>query len=168
MIEKTLPHFGKLQTENLEEYYNVDIEFKGKEIQIDLNFENKTIDTATFDKIKKFLENIGEFDKQNQSYIKSDFDDENGDTVKEYVTFHIEELGDEFLEQIDISSDDVDKEQTFLTKLDLIRVGLYPDGKYNTSYFAVFDYTINRDLSDQLIVVNIDENGTLDHLSWES
>ena len=168
MIEKTLPHFGKLQTENLEEYYNVDTEFKGKEIQIDLNFENKTIDTATFDKIKKFIENIEEFDKQNQSYIKSDFDDENGDTVKEYVTFHIEELGDEFLEQIDISSDDVDKEQTFLTKLDLTRVGLYPDGKYNTSYFAVFDYTINRDLSDQLIVVKTDENGTLDHLSWES
>jgi len=168
MIEKTLPHFGKLHTENLEEYYNVDIEFNGKEIQIDLNFENKKIDTATFDKIKNFIENIGEFNKQNQGYIKADFDDENGNTVKEFVTFHIEELGDELLEQIDISSNDTDKEQTFLTKLYLTRVGLYPDGKYDTSYFAVFDYSINRDLSDQLIVVKTDENGNLDHLSWES
>ena len=168
MTEKTLPHFGKLEIENLEEYYNVDIEFNGKEIQIDLNFENKTIDTATFDKINNFIENIEKFDKQNQDYIKNDFGDENGETVKEYVTFHVEELGNDFLEQIDISSDNTDKEQAFLTKLYLTRVGLYPDGKYDTSYFAVFDYTVNKDLTDQLIVVNTDENGNLDHLSWES
>lgn len=168
MTEKTLPHFGKLEIENLEEYYNLDIEFNGKEIQIDLNFENKTIDTATFDKIKNFIENIEKFDKQNQDYIKNDFDDENGDTVKEYVTFHVEELGDDFLQQLEISSDILDKEQAFLTKLNLTRVGLYPDGKYDTSYFAVFDYTLNKDLTDQLIVVKTDENGNLDHLSWES
>jgi len=168
MTEKTLPHFGKLEIENLEEYYNVDIEFNGKEIQIDLNFENKKINTVTFDKIKDFIENIAEFDRQNQGYIKSDFDDENEDTVKEYVTFHVEELGNEFLEQINISSDDTDKEKTFLTKLHLTRVGLYPDGKYNTSYFAVFDYSINKELTDQLIVVKTDENGNLDHLNWES
>jgi hypothetical protein len=168
MAEYTLPHFGKLQTKNLEEYYNVDVELIGRKIQIDLNFENKTINTATFDKIKNFIENIGKFDKQNQGYIKNDFDDENGDTVKEYVTFHIEELGDEFLEKIDISSDNTDKEKAFLTKLHLKRVGLYPDGKYNTSYFAVFDYSVNKDLTDQLIVVKTDENGNLDHLCWES
>ncbi|WP_413511690.1 DUF2004 domain-containing protein [Myroides odoratus] len=168
MAEYTLPYFGKLQTENLEEYYNVDIEFSGKEIQIDLNFENKTIDIVTFDKLKNFVENITIFDKQNQGYIKSDFDDEHGDTVKEYVTFHIDELGDDFLGQIDISSDNTNKEQAFLTKLHLTRVGLYPDGKYGTSYFAVFDYSVNKDLTDQLIVVKTDENGNLDHLSWES
>lgn len=168
MAEYTLPYFGKLQTENLEEYYNVDIEFSGKEIQIDLNFENKTIDIVTFDKLKNFVENITKFDKQNQGYIKSDFDDEHGDTIKEYVTFHIEELGDDFLGQIDISRDNTDKEQAFLKKLYLTRVGLYPDGKYDTSYFAVFDYSVNKDLTDQLIVVKTDENGNLDHLSWES
>ena len=168
MIEKTLLHFEKIQIENLEEYYNVDIQFNGKEIQIDLNFENKTIDASTFDKIKNFLENIEKFDKQNEDYIKSDFENENGDTVKEYVTFHIEELGDDFLEQMDISSDETDKVQILLTKLHLRRIGLYPDGKYDTSYFAVFDYSFNPEFTDQLIVVKTDENGNLDHLSWES
>lgn len=167
MTEYTLPHFGKLQVENLEEYYNVDIELGGKEIQIDLNFENKTINIEDFDTIKHFIENIENFDKQNQHYIKSDYDDENGNTVKEYVTFHIEELGEEFLEQINIDNQ-TDKEQQFLTKLNLTRVGIYPDGKYDTSYFAVFDYTVNKELTDQLIVVKTDNKGNLDHLSWES
>ncbi|MDA3614917.1 hypothetical protein [Polluticaenibacter yanchengensis] len=43
MAEYFLPHFGKLQTDNLEEYYDADIEFNGNEIQIDLNFEKKRL-----------------------------------------------------------------------------------------------------------------------------
>ncbi len=167
MTEYTLPHFGKLQTENLDEYYCIDVELNGKKIQIDLNFENKSVDIVIFDKIKNFIENIENFDKQNQGYIKSDFNDENGDTVKEYITFHIEE-GEEFLEQIGISTDNTDKEHALLAKLHLTRVGLYPDDKHDTSCFAVFDYSINKDLTDQLVVVNTDENGNLDGLSWES
>lgn len=168
MAEYFLPHFGKLQTDNLEEYYDADIEFNGNEIQIDLNFEKKTIDIETLDAIKDFIDNIHHFDKQNQSYIKSDFDDENGETVKEYVTFHIEELGEDFLRQIDISAGEADIEEQFLTKLHLTRVGIYPDGKYDTSYFAVFDYTVDKYLTDQLIVVITDRKGNLDHLTWES
>ena len=80
------------------------------------------------DTIKFFLENIGKFDKQNIGYINGDFDDEDGDTVKEYVTFHVEELGDEFLEQIDIASDQTDKEQQFLKN------------KFLHSYLQLFFY----------------------------
>jgi len=88
--------------------------------------------------------------------------------VREYVTFHVEELGEEFLEEIGIDSNETEKEQRFLNQLHLTRVGIYPDGKYDTSCFAVFDYSVNRDLTDQLIVVNTDAMGNLDHLSWES
>lgn len=42
------------------------------------------------------------------------------------------------------------------------------DGKYGTPHFAVFDYTVGRDITDQLIVVNTDAGGNLDFLSWES
>ncbi|WP_315079767.1 DUF2004 domain-containing protein [Acinetobacter guillouiae] len=87
--------------------------------------------------------------------------------VKDYVDFHIEELGDDCLEKIGISNP-TDKAQHFLTKLYLTRSGLYPDGKYDTAYFTVYDYTDNQQLSDQLIVVKIDHQGHLDHLNWES
>lgn len=168
MTEISLPHFGKLNLDNLEEHYNTDVEHSGRKIQIDLNFEAKKIDAETFNKIKKIIENIETFDKQNKNYITTDFKDETANIVKDYVTFHIEELGDDFLEQLHIPAHTINKEQNFIQKLNLMRVGLYPDGKYNTSYFAVFDYTVSRDLTDQLIVVKTDENGNLDHLSWES
>ena len=167
MSEYTLPHFGTLKLESLEEYYQVDLELNGKAVQVDLNFEANTLDVETFQRVKSFIENIEKFDQKNQDYIQQDFENEREGTVKEYVDFHIEELGDDFLEKIGISNP-IDKAQQFLTKLYLTRVGLYPDGKYDTSYFAVFDYTTNRDLTDQLIVVKTDDHGNLDHLSWES
>ena len=42
--------------------------------------------------------------KKNQDYIQQDFENEKEGTVKEYVDFHIEELGDDFLEKIGISN----------------------------------------------------------------
>ncbi|MDX2067919.1 MAG: DUF2004 domain-containing protein [Haliscomenobacter sp.] len=163
-----LPPFGQINLDALNEEYRSEIEFNGKTITLDINFAKTNIEKSAMDTIKFFIENIDTFDRQNKVNINSDFNDENGDTVKEYVTFHIEELGDEFLEQIDITSDQTDKEQQFLKKLHLTRIGLYPDGKYDASNFAVFDYTVSKDLTDQLIVVNTDEKGNLDHLSWES
>lgn len=55
MKEYTLPHFGPLSTENLEEYYDVNIDFKGNEIQVDLNFENKNIELSKLNKVKTSL-----------------------------------------------------------------------------------------------------------------
>jgi hypothetical protein len=45
MANYSLSHFGDLDLQNLEEYYDVEIDFNEQKIQIDLNFENKSIDT---------------------------------------------------------------------------------------------------------------------------
>ena len=99
MSEYTLPHFGILQLESLEEYYQVDLELNGKAVQVDLNFEANTLDVETFQRVKSFIENIEKFDQKNQDYIQQDFENEREGTVKEYVDFHIEELGDDCLEK---------------------------------------------------------------------
>jgi hypothetical protein len=166
MTEYTLPHFGKLSIENLEEYYNVDIEFNGDEIQIDLNFEDKAIDTSTMDKVKIFIENIDELDKLNKTYIYNDYNDEDGDTVKFYLEHHLDEISEEEI-SILVNFEDILKEpeQQLLTKLKLVRVGLYPHDEYN---FAIFDYTIGREFTDYLVVVKTDENGQLDYMTMES
>ncbi len=44
MTEFILPHFGQIDLASLKKYYDVDIEFKESEIQIDLNFTDKTVD----------------------------------------------------------------------------------------------------------------------------
>lgn len=168
MIEYILPHFGKLPTEKLEDYYYVNIEFNGSKIQFDLNFETETISKENFDNIKYFIENIESFDKQNINYIRNDFENDSEGTVNEYIAFHTEELGDEFLEENGIVGNRTDKDQQFLTKLHLIRVGLYPTEEQNKSNFAVFDYTIGEDMTNYLIVVKTDNKGNLDSLCCES
>ena len=166
MAEYTLPHFGKLHTENLEDYYDVDIEFNGSEIQIDLNFEDITIDTSTMDKVKNFIENIDKFDKLNKTYIHNDYIDEDGDTVKLYLEHHLEEISkDEISILIKFDNLSIEPEQQLLTKLKLVRVGLYPHDEDN---FAIFDYTIGREFTDYLVVIKTDENGQLDYLTMES
>jgi hypothetical protein len=167
MTEYTLPYFGAINIESLAEYYEVDVEVNEKLVQIDLNFEANTLSLENFERVKSFIENIEKFDQNSHAYIQQNFEGEQDGTVKEYVYFHLDELGDDFLAHIGISNS-IDKAQQFLNKLYLTRIGLYPDGKYDTSYFAVFDYTTNQELSDQLLVVKTDHQGRLDHLSWES
>ena len=166
MTEYTLPHFGQLATENLEEYYDVDIVFNGNEIQIDLNFENKVIDITTMDKVKNFIENIEKFDNLNKTYILDDYNDEEGDTVKFYLEDHLEEIGkDELSTLINFDDTTIELEQQLLAKLKLVRVGLYPESEDN---FAIFDYSIGQDITNYLVVINTDENGQLEYMTMES
>jgi len=166
MAEYALPYFGNLPTENLEEYYDVDIELNGNEIQVDLNFENQTVDTLILDKVKNFIEKLEEFDKLNKTYILNDYNDEDGDTVKFYLEHHLEELNKEELTKLVNFNDTItEPEQQLLSKLKLVRVGLYPD---NDDNFAIFDYSIGKDITNYLVVINTDENGQLDYMTMES
>ena len=166
MKEYALLHFGNLATENLEESYDANIEISGNEIRVDLNFENKTIDTKTLDKVRNLLENIEEYDTLNKSYILSDYNNEDGDTVKFYLQHHLEEIGEEELAGL-INFEDKTRniEQQLLKKLNLVRVGLYPDNEEN---FAVFDYSIGEEITNYLVVISTDWNGQLDYMAMES
>ena len=137
MAEYALPYFGNLPTENLEEYYNVDIELNGNKIQVDLNFEHQTVDTLILDKIKNFIEKLEKFDKLNKTYILNDYNDEDGDTVKFYLEHHLEEVDKEELTKL-VNFDDTitEPEQQLLSKLKLVRVGLYPEMKITSPFLT--------------------------------
>ena len=166
MSSYTLPHFGELDLSNLDEYYDVEIEFNGKEVDLDLNFEKKTVDTARLDIVKKFLENLPALDQNNKQYIKQDFENEDGDTVVTYVEHHMSELDEDDLgDIIDFENQAIEPEQQLINALHLTRVGLYPDGE---DQFAIFDYSIGRDLTDYLVVIFTNENGELEYMTMES
>jgi hypothetical protein len=166
MTTYTLPHFGQLSTENIADYYDVDIDFNGSEIQIDLNFENKSINTSTLDNVKNFIERIEKFDTLNKTYILNDYNNEDGETVKSYLEHHLEVVEKDKLSTI-ISFDNttINPEQQLFTKLKLVRVGLYPESK---NIFAVFDYSIGKDITNYLVVINTNENGELHYMTTES
>ncbi len=161
----TLSHFGNIDSEALEEYYDAEIEFHSTFIQVDLNFEKKSLDPERLDIVRRFIDNIRIHDLNNKKYIQKDFDDM-GDTVPQYIDHHLAELALDDLENL-IGTDrrSADKPDYLLEKLHLVRVGLYPDSK---EQFAIFDYSIGRELTDYLLVVYTDENGNLEYLSMES
>ncbi|SDJ57363.1 DUF2004 domain-containing protein [Chryseobacterium jejuense] len=166
MAKYTLPYFGQLSTDNIEEYYDVTINFNGNEVQIDLNFENENTDAAKLDQIKNYLENIEPFNKLAKSYILEDYHNEEGDTVKSYLEHHLEEVEqDELSTLINFDDSTTEPEQQLLTKLELVRIGLYPD---NEDGFAILDYSIGKEITDYLVVINTDQNGQLDYMSMES
>lgn len=166
MANYLLPHFGELDPENLEEYYDVAIDFNGQETQIDLNFENNNIDPKRLEVVKQFIENISEFDKKNKKYIELDYADEDADTIKTYVEHHLEEIGkDELAGLIDFDDKTTSPKIQLMNRLQLVRVGLYPDSE---DQFAIFDYSIGQDLTQYLVVINTNENGDLDYMTMES
>ena len=161
-----LPHFGPIDPNDLEEYYDTDIPFNGMTIQIDLNFETKTIEPKRLDTAKHFIDNIRIYDINNKGYIASDYNNKDGDTVRFYLQHHLEELGTtELAALLPRGSKAVDYEKLLLQKLHLVRVGIYPD---SAKEFAIFDYTIGSDITDDLVVIFTDENGNLDYMTMES
>lgn len=166
MANFKLPYFGNIDNTSLDDYYATDIDFNGLEIQIDLNFENHTIDIKRLEIVKHFMENLRIHDLNNKRYLQSDFDDKEADTVRVYLKNHLEELGtDELIELIGRGTKTIDQPKLLLKKLHLISVGLYPD---NEAAFAIFDYTIGKELTNYLVAIYTDENGNLDYLSMES
>ncbi|MGG9963101.1 DUF2004 domain-containing protein [Ferruginibacter sp. SUN106] len=166
MATFTLPHFGPIDPAELDEYYDVTIPFNNGTIEVDLNFESKTIAVEKLATVKHFIENIRIYDINNKGYIAKDYNDEEGDTVQFYLQHHLEELGTaELASLLPAGSKSADHEKLLLQKLHLVRVGIYP---HNTDYFAVFDYTLGQDITDQLIVIITDENGNLDYMTIES
>jgi Protein of unknown function (DUF2004)/Uncharacterized protein conserved in bacteria (DUF2262) len=166
MANYSLPHFGNLDPKNLEEYYDVDIDFNGQKIQLDLNFENKYIDTKRLDIIKQFIENISEFDKKNKKYIEQDYADEDCDTVRTYIEHHIENFDkDELSEFIDFDNKVTSPEIQLMNSLRITRIGFYPDSEEN---FATFDYSINPETTDQLVVIFTYPTGEINYMTMES
>ena len=166
MATINLPHFGHLDPQVLDQYYDVEISFGGREIMIDLNFIDNSIDIKLMETVKGFLENLRIYDLNNKRYIENDFNDEDGDTVMLYLKKHLHELGNaELSGLINTGTKSIEHEKQLLKKLQLVRVGIYPATE---NPFAVFDYSIGKAYTDDVIAINTDENGNLNYMSVEN
>jgi len=164
-----IPYFNNLEQNSVKEYYCTDAKVGGKKITLDLNFAKTVMDQKTLEVLKNILNRLPEIAQANIKAYRNDFS-KRGETHS-YIEFYLEELFEEELKELIDITQEVEKQQKeILSKLELKRIGLYPDGKYGTKYFGVFDYSIkiSGEFSNQLLVVKTDENGVLDHITWES
>ncbi len=164
VLEK--PDYTKIDIEKLEDYYNWTLNYGERKLNLDLNFETESTNKTELNQIIEFVKKIPELDIQNRNYIKSDFEQDVSMT-SDYLNFYIDELDKSELGQIiDLKNRKKSRNNLLIEQLNLIRVGVYPQA----SYYATFDYSIYIDGEpcNQLLVVNINQDGTLDHITWES
>jgi len=80
----------------------------------------------------------------------------NGNTVK--IEHHLEEVGnDELSLLVNFENKSIELEKQLLDKIQLVRIGFYPDSK---DVFAIFDYSIGEEITNYLIVINTNEKGS--------
>ena len=163
----TLPFFGEIKINSLKKYYETEAEIEGYRFQLDLNFEQESIEKNNLNKIENFIKNIILISKENVRHYFEDYE-KGGETV-DYIEYYFDEF-EELNEIVKVDKFTTSESYQLLQKLELIRVGIYPDAKPEMDYFGVFDYSIKigEEFSNQLLVVKTDANGNLDHITWES
>lgn len=165
----TFPFFGEININNLEEYYSVNFEFKNETITVDLNFENKKIEKFRIEQIISFLENVNDFDNSNRVCIEKDFIEEG--ITSDFINSYIKEFEQDDLPiKMGLCGQNASTDFELLKQLKLVRIGIYPDGKYGVDFFTTFDYSIDvdGDPCNQLLVVNTGKKGKLRKISWVS
>ncbi|OQP44650.1 hypothetical protein A4H97_09805 [Niastella yeongjuensis] len=159
-----LPYFGQINTAELEDYYQSEVELDGQDVSIYLSFEGDTVDERTTEKIIFFLNNLIVYAAQNSTLIKSDF--ENAGDAAEYIQYFSKQISKKLLGEVIDPNDGRPIELQLLEKVELMEICLFPDSE---DPFAQFDYYIKlTELHSQLLVVRLNELGELVHIAWES
>lgn len=162
-MNKKLPFFEEIIDWNeLEDYYETEIDFEGHEISIDLNLDDEPEETWA-DDYTAFMENMGLYHDAIRKTIKGYYNQEG--TVKEFFAFRFEELDNEDisaeLAEADKSLSDEDQK---LSLLKIRRVGFY----FAEDNFATWDFMFNPDYTDDILVVITDKKGAILDITWES
>lgn len=163
MSKKNLTYFGEIEINSPEETTEGKVSIDNSLIELDLNFYDGVPEHDWVKEYEKYISKLQQHKEKVEAAIRTDYEDE--EETKEYVDFHLEELDasiiDKVLEGTDASKS---KEERLLSALKLVRIGFYP-GDEN---YAVWDYTIGRDITDQLVVVNTDNKGKIKYVTMEN
>jgi len=159
-----LPFFGTITLSNARDYEVDNIKINDNSVSIDLNFENDQISSKSLISVRNILNNIADIERKNKSQILEYIDEEG--MVKEYFNFHVEEIDPQTLnDYLKDADQNLTTELQLLSKTKLKRIGFYPDSPKS---IAVFDYRVLSELSDEILVVVLDENGEIKRITIES
>jgi hypothetical protein len=150
----TIPYFGDLQL-NATRDVETEININNIVVSVNLNFYEDTIDKNQIKNVKTVLDDINKYIKIAKEKIKNDFDDKG--VVKDYLDHHNEAI-------VEINDIYQDKNE-FFRKLNLTRIGFYPEDE---SHYAIFDFSIGRKITDYIIVVIFDSNLNVYDINFEN
>ena len=162
-MKKNITYFGEVEINSPQEYNEGQIVIDNRQIKLDLNFYDGVPEYDWVAEYENYIKDLEQHKAEVEAAIRADYED--GGDVKEYVDFHLEELDASIIDKVLVGTDaSKSKEERLLTALKLKRIGFYP-GNEN---YAVWDYTIGREITDLLVVVNTDSTGKINYVTWEN
>jgi hypothetical protein len=154
--------FGEIDLNNVKDYYqDVEIELKHEFIEVDLNIE-ETVSTEQLQEVDDFIKNLERHEKEVHAFLLEDY--VQGGIAKEYIDFHSEEFDDTEIKKILGRFVGENKSKELYSALYLSRIGFYPESEDSN---VVFDYTVHREMTDQLLIVRLSSEGDVE-IDWES
>lgn len=112
-----------------------------------------------------FVSKLAAFDAQARDVLRSDYEDGPDSPVTLYLEHHLDEMPEKAaMALFGRPADDVDVD-AFLAKVQLCRVGLYPD---EPERCAVFDYSLGKDVTQYILAVTFDSEGEINGVDMES
>ena len=162
-MKKDITYFGEVGINSPQETTEGTVTIDNHQIELDLNFYDGVPEYDWVEEYGNYIKDLEQHKADVEAAIRADYED--GGDVKEYVDFHLEELDASIIDKVLVGTDATkSKEERLLTVLKLKRIGFYPD---NENY-AVWDYTIGREIADMVVVINTDKTGKINYVTWES
>ena len=162
-MKKRLTYFGEVEISSPQETTEGTVTIDSHQVELNLNFYDGVPGHDWVEEYENYVKELGQHKAVVEAAIRADY--EEGVDVKEYVDFHLEELDATTVEKILAGTDASEsEEERLLSALKLVRIGFYP-GNEN---YAVWDYTIGREIADMLVVVNTDSTGKINYVTWEN
>ena len=150
------PYFGKLNTEELDDYdilWEENIPYKNGTVSVGFWFCGKDdLSIERLDSFEKFLKGFDAVDEKSRKALKAYLEEE-----PEYLNFHAEEL-----ENIPENVDD------FVAEMQIETIGLWYSIYEASTGEVIIDYMIRPEESDEILAVKYDLNGEILAIDWES
>lgn len=146
------------------DYLETTIEFQNREIELDINTDVVLGKDSWVKEYEEYISKLEVFKEKIDKEIVEDF--ENEGITKEWVDFHLEELGEAIEEEglLKECNKKLSLDRQVLSIIKLRRIGIYPE--YED--YAIWDYILDDEISDEILVIVTDKNGEIVDITWES
>lgn len=137
----------------------------GRDVAFDLTIAGKELALDALERALQRVSDLAPLDRAARAAIQRDEDDEDA-AANVYYDHHLEELEDADLVAVFGASDrDAIDRDAFLSKLVLVRVGLYPERPDSA---LLLDYSIGPDVTNYVLCVAFDAEGAVTGVDVES
>ena len=160
----SLPYFGTVDPEALNEYYDVQTEMAGQQLTVDINFDESSIAIEKLDQLRIRLETLPALLGHASDAVRESFRREQD--ARKYIDQHMDLIDSpELRKGLRAADATLSSEEKLFALVRPLRIGLYPEDE--ESYF-VFDFSLSRELTDYLIVVVMSVDEKLRYVTTES